>query len=96
MNAYVMTEDGIRVIAGAGWIDVRPDDVVLIRGEDRERRALAAVRLSKRLWVALGDEPPAAYPPSVAAEPQMTAGEAATTSEGGWPPEPPPDVDSQS
>jgi hypothetical protein len=95
MNAYVMTDDGIRVVPGAGSIDVQPDDVVVIRGEDPAHRALAAVRLSWRLWVALGDEPPAAWPLPRSAEDETSPALAATPADGDWPFEPPPDVDSE-
>jgi hypothetical protein len=91
MNAYVMTADGARVIEGGGWLEVHPDDIVVVRSDDAERRPMAAVKLSERLWVALGERPP---------EPWSGAGQApaatpALVGDGEWPPEPPPDVDSQ-
>jgi Mg-chelatase subunit ChlI len=49
-----MTADGVQVIEGAGWLEVHPDDIVLVRTGEPERQALAAVKLSDRLWVALG------------------------------------------
>jgi hypothetical protein len=91
MNAYVMTGDGVRVVEGAGWLEVHPDDIVLVRSDDPERRPMAAVKLSDRLWVALGERPPLPWfqdgrPP--VAKPALVG-------DGAWPPEPPPDVDSE-
>lgn len=93
MNAYVIAAGRVHVVSGAGWLEVHPEQVVMIRGQDPERRPLAAVRLSDALWVALGDEPPACL------EPQVSSAERQAVDvpgiEEGWPPEPPPDVDSQ-
>jgi hypothetical protein len=90
MNAYVMTPNGVQVVEGAGWLEVHPDDIVLIRCGEPERRPMAAVKLSDRLWVALGERPPV---------PWSEAGVGSTTTEpvveNAWPPEPPPDVDSE-
>jgi hypothetical protein len=90
MNAYVMTRDGVRVVEGAGWLEVHPDDIVLLRSNDPERRPMAAVKLSDRLWVALGDRPPARW----SDKGRVDAAVPALAADGGWPPEPPPDVDS--
>ena len=51
MNAYVMKGDDIQVVECACWLEVHPDDIVLIRSDDPERRPLAAVKLSD--WAAL-------------------------------------------
>ena len=92
MNAYVMTADGVHVMEDACRLEVRPDEVVLIHGDDRGGRPIAAAKLSDHLWVALGERPPARWqspsPPPVEAP-------AVAAAEGGWPPEPPPDVDSE-
>jgi hypothetical protein len=72
------------VIEG-GWLEVHPDDIVVIRSDDDERRPMAAVKLSDRLWVALGERPPEPWSGTIRAP----------VDEGGWPPEPPPDVDSE-
>lgn len=97
-----MTPNGTRVVKGAGWLEVHPQDVVLICGDDPDRRALAAVKLSERTWVALGETPPEGC--SRTAEAQAAASvavhrngpsEVAPLADGGWPPEPPPDVDSE-
>jgi hypothetical protein len=90
MNAYVMTRAGVRVVEGAGWLEVHPDDIVLLRSNDPERRPMAAVKLSDRLWVALGDRPPARW----SDKDRVHAAVPALVADGGWPPEPPPDVDS--
>lgn len=92
MNAYVTTADGVRVIEGAGWLEVAEDGVVLVRGSDREHRPIAAVRLGGRCWVAIGSRPPARLERAVIEEARQTA---AAVGAGGWPPEPPPDVDSE-
>jgi hypothetical protein len=91
MNAYVMTADGVRVIEGGGWLEVHPDDIVLVRSADPERRPLAAVKLSDRLWVALGERPPEPWSGQSRTPVAATPGV-----DGGWPAEPPPDVDSES
>ena len=99
-----MTADGVHVVEGAGWLEVHPEEVVLIRSGDPERRPLAAVRLSDRLWVAIGDRPPAHWPearrlpeeaPAAARKRGWLPGAAVVLGDGGWPPEPPPDVDSE-
>jgi hypothetical protein len=87
MNAYVMTADGARVIEGGGWLELHPEDVVVVRSDDAERRPMAAVKLSDRLWVALGERPPEPW----SGERRVPAARA----DGGWPPEPAPDVDSE-
>jgi hypothetical protein len=51
---------------------------------------MAAVKLSDRLWVALGDRPPARW----SDKDRVDAAVHALVADGGWPPEPPPDVDS--
>ena len=54
-----MTADGVNVIEGAGWLEMCADEVVLIRSDDPKHQPVAAVKLSERLWVTIGDEPPA-------------------------------------
>jgi hypothetical protein len=107
MKAYVMTADGMTVIEGAGWLEMCADEVVLIRGDDPKHHPLAAVKLSERLWVAIGDEPPARLlqvtanleqtpaPRVVARDEGRPETLPSTAGEGGWPSEPPPDVDSE-
>lgn len=87
MNAYVMTADRV---GDAAWLEVHPDDIVLIRSGDPERRPVAAVKLSGRLRVALGERPPRPGPRRAGAQPALRE----PVGNGGWPPEPPPDVDS--
>ena len=91
MNAYVMTADGARLVEGGGWLEVHPDDIVVIRSDDAERRPMAAVKLSDRLWVALGERPPEPW----SGESRSPAAVPAPVDEGCWPSEPPPDVDSE-
>lgn len=86
-----MTADGARVVEGGGWLEVHPDDIVVIRSDDAERRPMAAVKLSDRLWVALGERPPGPW----SGESAAAAAVPAPVGEGGWPSEPPPDVDSE-
>lgn len=108
MNAYVMTADGVYVIEGAGWLEVHPDEIVLIRSNEPERRPMASVKLSDRLWVAIGEKPPARWPqvgplpeetpaPPVAVRTPDRPPDAPpiVLGDGGWPSEPPPDVDSE-
>jgi hypothetical protein len=90
-----MTSEGTHVIEGATWIELHPGEVALIRGGDPERRPVAAIKLSEGLWVALGDEPPATGSQVRPAGRQATTPVPATSGDGGWPPEPPPDVDSE-
>lgn len=94
MNAYFVTDDGVHVIEGVGCMEVHPDQVALVRGGDPERRLLAAARLSDRLWVAIGDRPPARLPASPRRERTPARAASVFFDEAGWPPEPPPDVDS--
>lgn len=94
MNGYVMKADGVQVIEGAGSLEFHPDQIVLIQSDDPERRPLAAVKLSDRLWVAIGEQPPARWRqanPSSEETPATPVG----VGDGGWPFEPPPDVDSE-
>lgn len=86
-----MTADGVQVVEGAGWLEVHPDDIVLVRSGEPERRPIAAVRLSDRLWVALGERPPERWCENGA----RPAAVPALAEDEGWPPEPPPDVDSE-
>jgi hypothetical protein len=91
MNAYVVTAEGARVIEGGGWLEVHPDDIVVVRSDDAERRPMAAVKLADRLWVALGERPPEPWSGQDRAQPAVPA----VPDQGGWTPEPPPDVDSE-
>lgn len=109
MNAYVMIADGVHVIEGAGWLEIHPDDIVLIGSNDPERRTMAAVKLSDRLWVAIGEQPPARLPAAGPLAEETPAPPAVVmrkreqlpdslpivVADGGWPSEPPPDVDSE-
>jgi hypothetical protein len=94
MNAYVMSEDGAHVIEGVDSLEVHPNQVALIRGGGGAGQLLAAVKLSDSVWVAIGDRPPAATPASP--RPVRSAErDPVLVGDGGWPPEPPPDVDSE-
>lgn len=94
VNAYVVTGENMHVIEGADRLEVSGGDVMLIQGDHPERGPVAAVKLSDQLWVAIGDEPPSRLPQTTALS-EQTPMQQAMTRDGGWPFEPPPDVDSE-
>lgn len=86
MNAYVLTADRLRVIEGVGGVDVGPDGMAAIRGADAAAQPLATVPVAGGTWVVLGTHVPPGWERLVTVE---------IDGDGGWPPEPPPDVDSE-
>jgi hypothetical protein len=94
MKAYIMTANGVHVVEGACSLEVHEDEIVLVRSSDPERRVVAAAKLADRLWVAIGEQPPATRP-RAGSLPDETPAPPVPVGNGGWPPEPPPDVDSE-
>ncbi|HZU17379.1 MAG TPA: hypothetical protein VFD01_12380 [Candidatus Dormibacteraeota bacterium] len=76
-NAYVVAAGRTYLLPGGSWLEVEEGMVVVRRGA--RGRPIAAVALSPGTLVAIGTGPPIELEPTPAA--------------GGWPPEPPPDVD---
>ncbi|HZU60391.1 MAG TPA: hypothetical protein VE983_05465 [Solirubrobacteraceae bacterium] len=76
-NAYVVTASRTYLLPGGSWLSVEEGVVVVRQGA--KGRPVAAVALSPGTLVAIGTGPPLELESAPAA--------------GGWPPEPPPDVD---